>query len=56
MKAALLLCFLCAVPALARVTVQEYRIRGGHLGILDPASGKVEFVALGQGSSPYRYK
>jgi virginiamycin B lyase len=25
----------------------------GHLGILDPKSGKVEFVALGQGSAPH---
>ena len=25
----------------------------GHLGILDPKSGKVELVALGQGSSPH---
>jgi virginiamycin B lyase len=25
----------------------------GHLGILDPKSGKVEFVPLGQGSSPH---
>jgi len=25
----------------------------GHLGILDPKSGKVEFVALGRGSSPH---
>ena len=25
----------------------------GHLGILDPKSGKVEFVALGPGSSPH---
>ena len=25
----------------------------GHLGILDPKSGKVEFVALGSGSSPH---
>lgn len=25
----------------------------GHLGILDPGSGKVEFVALGRGSSPH---
>jgi len=25
----------------------------GHLGILDPKSGKVEFVALGAGSSPH---
>ena len=25
----------------------------GHLGILDPGSGKVELVALGQGSSPH---
>jgi virginiamycin B lyase len=25
----------------------------GHLGILDPRSGKVEFVALGRGSSPH---
>jgi virginiamycin B lyase len=77
MKAALLLCFL-SFPALAQVvTVQEYRIPGGHrvhdvwahptphgpvwfsaqgsghLGILDPQTGKVEFVPLGQGSSPH---
>src|SRR5439155_230450 len=26
--------------------------RGGELGILDPASGKVEFVRLGPGSAP----
>lgn len=26
--------------------------RSGHLGILDPKSGKVEFVKLGAGSSP----
>src|SRR5215470_10890519 len=25
----------------------------GHLGILDPKSGKVEFVKLGSGSSPH---
>ena len=25
----------------------------GHLGILDPRSGKIEFVALGRGSSPH---
>jgi len=25
----------------------------GHLGILDPKSGKIEFVALGSGSSPH---
>ena len=25
----------------------------GHLGILDPKSGKVEFVPLGSGSSPH---
>jgi len=25
----------------------------GHLGILDPQSGKIEFVALGRGSSPH---
>src|SRR5947199_9288017 len=25
----------------------------GHLGILDPKTGKVEFVALGSGSSPH---
>jgi virginiamycin B lyase len=27
--------------------------RSGHLGILDPKSGKVEFVKLGSGSSPH---
>src|SRR5437667_307402 len=27
--------------------------RGGELGILDPASGKVEFVPLGPGSAPH---
>ena len=27
--------------------------RGGELGILDPKSGKVEFVPLGAGSSPH---
>lgn len=27
--------------------------RSGHLGILDPKSGKVELVELGQGSSPH---
>jgi virginiamycin B lyase len=27
--------------------------RSGHLGILDPKSGKVQTVALGQGSSPH---
>jgi len=27
--------------------------RSGHLGILDPKSGKVEFVPLGPGSSPH---
>ena len=27
--------------------------RSGHLGILDPKSGKVEAVALGEGSSPH---
>lgn len=27
--------------------------RSGHLGILDPRSGKVELVALGEGSSPH---
>src|SRR5438105_672609 len=27
--------------------------RSGHLGILDPKSGKVETVALGSGSSPH---
>src|SRR4026208_815507 len=26
---------------------------GGHLGMLDPKSGKVELVALGRGSSPH---
>src|SRR4051794_9793772 len=25
----------------------------GHLGILDPKSGKVEFASLGRGSSPH---
>ncbi|HYL89100.1 MAG TPA: hypothetical protein VEU32_10100 [Burkholderiales bacterium] len=24
----------------------------GHLGILDPKSGRIEFIALGSGSSP----
>lgn len=76
MKAVLLFCFL-SLPALAQVSVQEYRIPGGHrvhdvwadaaadgpvwfsaqgsghLGILDPRSGRVDFVALGQGSSPH---
>src|SRR5438045_9395676 len=27
--------------------------RSGHLGILDPNSGKIESVALGRGSSPH---
>src|SRR2546423_5339714 len=27
--------------------------RSGHLGILDPKTGKVQFVALGPGSSPH---
>ncbi len=27
--------------------------RGGELGILDPASGKVQFVPLGPGSAPH---
>ena len=76
MKAAALL-FLLSLPAFAQVTVQEYRIPGGHrvhdvwadaapngpvwfsaqgsghLGILDPTTGKVEFVALGPDSSPH---
>ncbi len=76
MKAFLLLC-LVSFPALAEVTVKEYRIPGGHrihdvwadasadgpvwfsaqgsghLGILDPKTGKVELVPLGKGSSPH---
>jgi virginiamycin B lyase len=76
MKAALLLCLL-SLPVFAEVSVQEYRIPGGHrvhdvwadaapegpvwfsaqgsghLGILDPKTGKVELVALGEGSSPH---
>ena len=64
-------------PAVAQVTVQEYKVPGGHrvhdvwadaapdgpvwisaqgsgnLGILDPNSGKIEFVPLGRGSSPH---
>ena len=76
MRTVLLLCFL-SLPALAEVSVQEYRIPGGHrvhdvwadtapggpvwfsaqgsghLGILDPNSGKVDFVPLGEGSSPH---
>lgn len=76
MKAVALL-FLLSLPAFAQVTVQEYRIPGGHrvhdvwadaapngpvwfsaqgsghLGILDPTTGKVEFVALGPDSSPH---
>jgi virginiamycin B lyase len=76
MRALLLLCFL-SFPALGQVTVQEYRIPGGHrvhdvwadaapdgpvwfsaqgsghLGILDPKSGRVELVALGEGSAPH---
>jgi virginiamycin B lyase len=71
MKLALLL--LLAFPALAQVSVREYRVpaghgihdvwadrapdgpvwfsaqRSGHLGILDPKTGKVEFVALATG-------
>jgi virginiamycin B lyase len=77
MKLIIALFFVCALPATAQVTVQEYSIpRGhrvhdvwadaspggpvwfsaqgsGHLGILDPKSGKVELVALGSGSSPH---
>jgi virginiamycin B lyase len=76
MRALLLLCFL-SFPALAQVTVQEYRIPSGHrvhdvwadpapdgpvwfsaqgsghLGILDPKTGRVELVALGEGSAPH---
>ena len=76
MKAVLLLCCL-SFPAFAQVSVQEYRIPGGHrvhdvwadaaadgpvwfsaqgsghLGILEPKSGKVELVSLGEGSSPH---
>jgi virginiamycin B lyase len=76
MKALLLVCFV-SFPVFAQVSVQEYRIPGGHrvhdvwadaapdgpvwfsaqgsgrLGILDPKSGKVELVALGEGSSPH---
>ena len=73
----ILLLWLVALPAVAQVTVQEYRVPpghrvhdvwadaapggpvwisaqgSGHLGILDPKSGKVEFVPLGRGSSPH---
>jgi virginiamycin B lyase len=77
MKLIIAFFFVCALPATAQVTVQEYPIpRGhrahdvwadaapggpvwfsaqgsGHLGILDPKTGKVELVALGSGSSPH---
>jgi virginiamycin B lyase len=73
----ILLLWLVSLPALAQVSVQEYRIApghrvhdvwadaapdgpiwfsaqgSGHLGILDPRSGKVELVPLGPGSSPH---
>ena len=73
----ILLLWLVALPAVAQVTVQEYRVPpghrvhdvwadaapggpvwisaqgSGHLGILDPKSGKVEFVPLARGSSPH---
>lgn len=77
MRRVFLAVVLAPLLAAAQVTVQEYRIPGGHrvhdvwadaapdgpvwfsaqgsghLGILDPKSGKVELVALGAGASPH---
>jgi virginiamycin B lyase len=77
MRSAFLLFFLIAAPAVAQVTVQEYKVPpghrvhdvwadpapngpvwisaqgSGHLGILDPKTGRIDFVPLGRGSAPH---
>lgn len=77
MRRVFLAVLLAPLLAAAQVTVQEYRVPGGHrihdvwadaapdgpvwfsaqgsghLGILDPKSGKVQLVALGPGSAPH---
>ena len=77
MRSALWLFFVAAAPALAQVTVHEYKVPPGHrvhdvwadaapdgpvwisaqgsgnLGILDPKTGRIDFVPLGRGSAPH---
>ena len=77
MKALFLVLLIFSAPALAQVTVQEYKVPpghrvhdvwadarpdgpvwisaqgSGHLGILDPKTGKIDFVPLGRGSAPH---
>ena len=77
MRSAFWLFVVAAAPALAHVTVQEYKVPprhrvhdvwadaapdgpvwisaqgSGHLGILDPKTGHIDFVPLGRGSAPH---